>query len=187
MTKEPTVDALAFDTDEDRFGSQDPHDFKIGQIVTWVGQVWEVVDAAQQGRYQVKVRPANFPHNPSIWVDHRGVKLCNADTADDTAPLTRAEVGHLLAEAQVAANQPTPGKAWSDPEQRENFPTCAWCEEEVGIIHYGDGDRWQPTPALGDDFCFDRWDQTSDKPAMFCEETLARESGQFRHEIEESA
>lgn len=26
--------------------------------------------------------------------------------------------------------------------------TCRWCGEEIGIIHYGDEDRWQVTPQL---------------------------------------
>lgn len=57
----------------------DDHNFEIGQIVLFAGRVWEVVDAAHQGVYRVKLQIVNFAHCPPMWVDHRAVRLANDD------------------------------------------------------------------------------------------------------------
>jgi hypothetical protein len=62
-----------------------------------------------------------------------------------------------------------PAPTLADDESEET--RCRWCGQEIGIIHYGDGDRWQPTPALGDDLCEVRAE-------------LATDDGIYRHEPE---
>lgn len=59
----------------------------------------------------------------------------------------------------------------TEPEDEEEVTRCRWCGEEIGIIHYSDGDRWQITPQLGDDLCEIRAE-------------LATEDGIYRHEPE---
>lgn len=54
------------------------HDFRIGQIITWCGRIWTIVDVAHQGQYQLKLQVANSDV-PPIWVTHRGAALVNDD------------------------------------------------------------------------------------------------------------
>jgi len=58
---------------------------------------------------------------------------------------------------------------WAEGMDEPEPDICDWCGAEIGIIHYGDGDHWQTTPALGDDLCEVRAE-------------LANEDGIYRHE-----
>lgn len=73
----------------------------------------------------------------------------------------------------------------------DDTPVCVFCHEQVGVVHYSAGDRrWQPSPALGDDFCEARWYGSplaipvTRRPDDDEDETKARESGLYRHEVE---
>lgn len=184
MTHEPTVDQQAFDTDEDRFGPQDDELLPARELQA----AYHVVMLTGPATAQQVADSSGLSGSVAIYnlirLQRMGwIKL--TDDSDerqnrwevnhphaDAKRSRRREVGRLLAEAQVAAS----------------LHRCVYCGDEVAIVHYSDGtDRYQPTVELGDDFCFDRWDQTDDKPAMFCEESLAREVGQFRHDVQERA
>lgn len=92
-----------------------------------------------------------------------------AETPEDLADVLRS-IADLLETGFTSGYYPS----WQldvAPEDADDVTRCRWCGEEIGIIHYADGDRWQPTPALGDDLCEIRAE-------------LATEDGIYRHEPE---
>lgn len=51
----------------------------------------------------------------------------------------------------------------SEPaDEDEDAVVCDWCGQEIGIIHYSDGDRWQVTTNL-DEFCDVRTELADDE------------------------
>lgn len=109
------------------------------------------------------IQPGDLWYLEGAWVTVHATD--SAPYPDDRVRITYFQDGELNVEtgyrgseiAIVKSPIPSVSAPAPVPEKDDNAATfCGWCGEEIGLIHYGnqgEDDRWQPTPALGDDEC----------------------------------